>query len=153
MEKMPARHDYLEIEKLDKELLVYNPVSNEAHALNPTTALILEKCDGQTLRSEVILALEAGEPGPEVLEFGLAELAAAGLLKDVEKAPNTISRREFATRWGGLAVAIPLVLSITAPRPADAQSIGTTTTGIMTTTTTTTTTTGTFIGTFTGTGA
>ena len=53
-----ARQEDLVIEGLDGETLVYDMRTHKAHCLNPTAALVWNRCDGRATVGEMRAALE-----------------------------------------------------------------------------------------------
>lgn len=115
-----ARRDGLVVRELSGELLVYDRDRNKAHCLNETAALIWNHCDGQTtVRGMVeLLRNHSGAPVDEqVIWYALDQFAKDHLLEERVKRPveiRRLSRRQLVQRIG-LAVSIPLVVSIVAP--------------------------------------
>jgi hypothetical protein len=116
-----ARRERLLVEELPDEVLVYDLDRNKAHCLNQTAALIWNHCDGQTSVEEMAIILQQHSQervDPEVVWFGLEQLRKARLIDRPVARPigrDRLSRRELVKRIG-LAVSIPLVLSIIAPQ-------------------------------------
>jgi len=123
-----ARSKDLIIEELADEVLVYDLSTDKAHCLNRMSALIWKNCDGTTSESElaVILQRELGTPtSTQVVKLGLEELAGHGLLQeDVVASPGErLSRRRLIQNLGlSAAMALPLIMSISAPAAAGAGS-------------------------------
>ena len=123
-----ARSKDLIIEELADEVLVYDLSTDKAHCLNRMSALIWKNCDGTTSESElaVILQRELGTPtSTQVVKLGLEELAAHGLLQeDMGASPGErLSRRRLIQNLGlSSAMALPLIMSISAPAAAGAGS-------------------------------
>jgi hypothetical protein len=133
-----ARRDRLILRELENETLVYDQARDEAHCLNHTAALVWKHCDGQTSVDEI--ATRLGEElqqtvDPKVVWLALAQLRRKRLLlEEVSRVrPNSfrlnspgrprISRRELALRLGhAMIIALPLITTIVAPRPASAGS-------------------------------
>jgi hypothetical protein len=125
-----ARRDEIICKEIDGELLVYDCASEKAHCLNESAAAIWKLCDGQTTACEIAESLTRGN-GRTVDErlvwLGLDELRRKHLLAEPKKWPqaergrSTLSRREAIRRIGlGAAIALPIVVTITAPTPAQA---------------------------------
>jgi len=121
-----ARKEGLLVEELPDEVLVYDLDRKKAHCLNKTAALIWQHCDGKRSVSEIALAVSHILNGPideEVVWYGLKHLSKNRLLqKDVAlpgKLPN-VTRRDLIRKIG-LAVSVPLVISVLAP-PASAAA-------------------------------
>jgi Coenzyme PQQ synthesis protein D (PqqD) len=123
-----ARTKDLIIEELADEVLVYDLTTDKAHCLNRMSALIWKNCDGGKTESELaaILQRELGTPTPtQVVKLGLEELAGHGLLQeDAFASPGKrVSRRRLIQNLGlSAALALPLVMSISAPAAAGAES-------------------------------
>jgi hypothetical protein len=120
-----ARRDDLLIEELPTELLVYDQRCHRAHCLNASAAAVFQCADGT--RTMADLASAAGErlqaPFTEDLTWlALQELDKNDLLDTrLPLVPEGASRRSVLAA-GASAVLLPLVLAITAPTPAYAQS-------------------------------
>jgi len=115
-----ARHKDLLVQELPDELLVYDLESHRAHCLNKTAALVWKRCDGLTSFSAVArdLSNEVSSPIDEdVVRLALDQLEKAHLLDgQIELKPrqDRVSRRKLI-KTIGIAAAIPLVTSLTAP--------------------------------------
>ncbi|HVQ36424.1 MAG TPA: PqqD family protein [Pyrinomonadaceae bacterium] len=142
-----ARRDGLIRKEVDGELLVYDRERNQAHCLNGSAAAIFKLCDGHTPVKEIAASLtkEVGATVDErVVWLALTDLRRTHLLDEArstlasddsnrsnQKQKNDewprvtlgMSRREAVRRIGlGVAIALPVVISITAPTPAQALS-------------------------------
>lgn len=133
-----ARRDRLIVRELENETLVYDQVRDEAHCLNQTAALVWKHCDGRTSVDEI--AARLGDElqqnvDPKVVWLALAQLRGKRLLFErlprqatrsirLRKSDATrLSRRELALRLGhAMVIALPLITTIVAPRPASAVS-------------------------------
>ncbi len=122
-----ARREGLLIENLPEEVLVYDLDRKKAHCLNQTAALIWNHCDGKTSVRELAGILKDHCESPvdeEVVWFALDQLGKTHLLAERVSRPSDgvrISRRQLIQRVG-LAVSVPLVLSILAPTASAALS-------------------------------
>ena len=122
-----ARRERLLIEELSDEVLVYDLDRKKAHCLNRTAALIWNHCDGKTSVKELgsMLQQETDKVVEEdVVWFGLDRLHKARLLQAPPVRPDgkdKLSRRELVKKIG-LAVSIPLVVTILAPQASAALS-------------------------------
>jgi len=122
-----ARRERLLIEKLSDEVLVYDLDRKKAHCLNQTAALIWNHCDGQTSLEEMAVVLQEQSEvkvDHDVVWYGLDQLRRARLVEESVAMPNgatKVSRRELIRRLG-LAVAVPTVASILAPKASAALS-------------------------------
>jgi hypothetical protein len=129
-----ARAARLVIKELAGEVLVYDLTRDKAHCLNASAAAIWKRCDGRTSTKEIAASLtkEVGETVDEgVVWLALAALQRSHLLEDVGVWPTQmiaakgLSRREAVRRIGlGAVIAVPLVISITAPTAVQAISCG-----------------------------
>jgi hypothetical protein len=128
-----ARKERLIVENLEGETLIYDAAADKAHCLNPTAALIWKSCDGKhTLpQLEAILPSDLSRDNAgAVVRFCLQELSNRKLLSDDHRTSlvqaEHLTRRSLLRKIGvaaaASAVAIPLVTSIVAPRPAAAAS-------------------------------
>ena len=123
-----ARADRLVIEALQHEVLVYDLDRQKAHCLNDAAVLIWNHCDGKTSIKEMsrILSEHSSEQVDEgVVWLGLDRLRRANLLEGrIPQMPGSsegMSRRQAVKRIG-LALSIPLVVSIIAPQASAALS-------------------------------
>lgn len=115
-----ARKDGLLVEELPDEILVYDLDRKKAHCLNQTAALIWQHCDGQRSVGEIALALSHHLNAPiddEVVWYGLKHLNKTRLLEEDIVQPSELpnATRRDLIRKIGLAVSVPLVISVLAP--------------------------------------
>jgi Coenzyme PQQ synthesis protein D (PqqD) len=119
-----ARRDGLVVKTVGDEVLVYDLERARAHSLDGLAAAIWRRCDGHRPVAALAAAVRA-ETGVPVtaaaVEYGLAALGRARLLAGERPALGPTRRQVLAKI--GTAAAIPLVLSITAPTAAQAQSL------------------------------
>ena len=122
-----ARKEGLLVEELSDEVLIYDLDRSKAHCLNQAAALVWKHCDGETSVAEIVQILGATLNAPvdeETVWFGLREMGSRHLLqKQVLPASGKvrISRRELIHRVG-LAVSVPLVVSVLAPTASASTS-------------------------------
>lgn len=124
-----ARRQGMVIKEVDNEVLIYDLERDKAHCLNPSAAAIWRRCDGKTTTPALASSL-AEETGTRVDEdliwLGLQDLDRNHLLESgvspVEMVvAKSMTRREAVRRIGlGAAIALPLVISITAPTAVQA---------------------------------
>lgn len=125
-----ARKDKLTVRELPDETLVYDLERHKAHCLNRTSALVWKHCDGQTGVAELaqMLQRELRIPDSEaVVQLALEQLSRRHLLEQpVEPLSNEarISRREILKRLAITAVALPLAMTIAAPKAYAGVSTG-----------------------------
>ena len=122
-----ARRERLLVEELPDEVLVYDLDRNKAHCLNQTAALIWNHCDGQTSVEDMAIILQQDSQervNQDVVWFGLDQLQKARLIDRPvarQQSGPRLSRRELVKQIG-LAVSIPLVASILAPKASASAS-------------------------------
>jgi hypothetical protein len=124
-----ARSTGLVVEHLADETLIYDLERDEAHHLNPTAATVFVLCDGRATLDQLAAraATQLGQPVSIEITYEAVELLAARrLLVETPAAQDGVSRREVVRRaakvGAAAAVAAPLIESIVAPTPAQAQS-------------------------------
>ena len=116
-----ARQDDLVVQELPDELLVYDLKNHNAHCLNETAAFVWNHCDGATTVGEMVKLMEEKWRQPvqeELVWFALSNLSRADLLRAPIVLPETksrFSRRSSIKQLLGALVAIPVIMSITAP--------------------------------------
>ncbi len=123
-----ARKNKLIVKDLPDETLVYDLENDKAHCLNQTAARIWQYCDGN--RSIAEIAELMSTPGNTPVAEGVVLLALDQLQKFAlldNEAPRTfqlagMNRRELVRRIGIGALALPIILSIAAPTPAQTAS-------------------------------
>jgi hypothetical protein len=115
----------LVIRELDDETLVYDMDRDEAHCLNRTAALVWKMCDGNTtvLAAAGKLKSELGMPvEKDLVHFSIKQLQKFNLVERSFKFP-TVDRRDLVLKYAPAAlVLLPVIVSITAPTPAQAAS-------------------------------
>ena len=124
-----ARKDDLIVKEMPDEVLIYDLLSDKAHCLNRTAAMVWNRCDGRTspaaiasrLKRELNVAVDE-----RVVWLALNQLSKNNLLEEKIVLPSVMvgmNRREVIRALGVAAVlAAPIVTSIVAPTPAHAQS-------------------------------
>jgi hypothetical protein len=122
-----ARKEKLIVKELADETLVYDLESDKAHCLNQTAASVWKHCDGNTTVAELgaLLERETNASVPdEVVFLALDQLNKFALLEETPEMPFQfagMNRRELVRRIGIGALALPLIISISAS-PAEAQA-------------------------------
>lgn len=121
-----ARTERLLIEELPDEVLVYDLDRKKAHCLNSTAALIWNHCDGNTSVKDLVAILEKQSKAKvqeDVVWFGLDQLRTARLIEGppAPSGKEKLSRRDLVKRIG-LAVAVPTIVSVLAPKASAALS-------------------------------
>jgi hypothetical protein len=129
-----ARTEKLIVKEIDDEVLVYDLVSDKAHCLNYTSALVWKNCDGTKSVSEINARLAEHSDTPideRVVWLALDQLERFKLLDQVAPRPSHLSsmnRRQLVRTMSVAALALPVIVSIAA-QPAYAQASCLTPTG------------------------
>ena len=124
-----ARKKSLIIKELPSETLVYDLETDKAHCLNETAARVWKNCDGRQTVAQLreLTEKETNSPVPEEMVWlALDQLEQFKLLETAVSQPPQISgmsRRQMIRLVGTAAIAVPVITSIVAPRPAQAQSL------------------------------
>jgi hypothetical protein len=125
-----ARTEKLIIKELDDEVLVYDLVSDKAHCLNHTAALVWKNCDGKKSVPQInaAIATEAEAPVDQnVVWLALEQLEKFKLLSATPPPPAIfagMNRRQVMRGIGLAAIALPAIVSIVAPTAVSAASCG-----------------------------
>jgi coenzyme PQQ synthesis protein D (PqqD) len=121
-----ARTENLVIRELDDEILVYDMTRDKAHCLNQTAALIWRQCDGKTTGTQAARAL--GKELDTMVDADLVWLAVKQLQKfhlvDGSGKSPSVSRRDLVLKYAPLAMALPVIMSISTPTSAQAATCG-----------------------------
>ena len=121
-----ARKDRLIVKELPDEVLVYDLDRDEAHCLNRTAGMVWKYCDGEKSVAQIneLLAKETSTSVPEeVVLLALDQLEKFKLLDNAAAEVfqlQGMNRREVVRRVGFAALALPMIISISAS-PAEAQ--------------------------------
>jgi hypothetical protein len=107
------------------DIIVYDERSKGIHTLNAGMADVWEACDGTN--SDAHIALLTGLT-PTLVNDALVKLSQAGLLETPwgSGAPRQSRRRLLKQAGAGIAVAVPTIISVTAPAAAWNASCGST---------------------------
>jgi hypothetical protein len=127
-------HDDVVVQEVLNEVVIYDLPRDKAHALNPTAAQVYRWCDGQT--SPQAMAERVAEinslsrrQGDALVGLALKLLQQEDLVAwtgTLVPAMRSVTRRSALARVG-VAALVPVVYSLVAPTPAQAQSNATTT--------------------------
>ena len=124
----PKRIETVHVETLEGELCIYDWQRMEVHNLNPTAATVWQLCDGQTSPQQMAARLP-GDLTPaqaeELVWLTLQRLEKAHLLQSEVVKPagrGVLTRRELLVGLGVTAALLPVISSIVAPGPVEAQS-------------------------------
>lgn len=124
-----ARKKGIVVRELPDEVLIYDMLRFKAHCLNHAAASIWKQCNGRRTVEEI--ALKAGRELDSPVPPGAVWLAVSQLEKlhlfdgAVARPPRVarISRRDMIGRLGvSSALAIPVIMSMAAPTPAQVVS-------------------------------
>jgi hypothetical protein len=123
-----ARQSQLVIKELASETLVYDESNHQAHCLNQTAAFVWKHCDGRrsirTLARLMEKEMNAGV-SEQTVRFAIKQLEQSRLLEASPPGSSWLpqtSRRELIRTLGVAAVALPIIVSVVAPRAAAAAS-------------------------------
>jgi len=119
-----SRTKDLIVRELDDETLVYDLQRNEAHCLNLTAALVWQHCDGVMTANQAARSLQSKLSVPvdtDLVWLAIRQLERFHLVESSVKSP-TVSRRKLILKYAPAAVALPVILSIIAPTPAQGAS-------------------------------
>lgn len=114
------------IRELDDETLVYDTLRDKAHCLNRTAALVWKQCDGSTTAGEAVRSLNVASSfsvDEDVVWLAVKQLERFHLVEGSAKPPS-VSRRALVLKYAPAALALPVIMSITAPTPAGTSSCG-----------------------------
>jgi hypothetical protein len=123
-----ARQEGLNVQPVGAELLVFDGVSENAHALNGPAAFVWQHADGTRTADEIAreMTREFGmQVDAQVVWYALDELKRRQLLETQGSVPpewQGMNRRQFLKRVTAGAVLLAVVTSIVTPSPASAQS-------------------------------
>jgi hypothetical protein len=119
-----ALRDNLVIRELDDETLVYDTERDEAHCLNRTAALVWELCDGKTTPVQATRSLQSklgADVDSDLVWLAVRQLQKFHLVERAAKSPS-VSRRDLVLKYAPAALALPVIMSISAPTPAQSAS-------------------------------
>ena len=112
------------IRELDDETLVYDTGRDKAHCLNQTAALVWEQCDGKTTAAQAARSLQGkldASVDTDLVWLAVKQLERFHLVESSAKSPS-VSRRALVLKYAPAALALPVIMSITAPTPAGAAT-------------------------------
>jgi len=119
-----AVRENLVIRELDDETLVYDTERDEAHCLNHTAALVWELCDGETTPTQAARSLQnklGADVDSDLVWLAVKQLQKFHLVERSTQFPS-VSRRDLVLKYGPLIMSLPVIMSISAPTPAQAAS-------------------------------
>ncbi len=116
-----ARQQNLILRELSDEMLVYDSKSDKAHCLNRTSALVWKYCDGHNTVKEItrLLTKELNVPiKDDLVWLALQQLDRNQLLEEGLERPigmEHLSRRKLLRKYLPATLALPVIISLTAP--------------------------------------
>jgi hypothetical protein len=122
-----ARTKDLVIRELGDETLVYDLVTDKAHCLNQCAALVWKSCDGKTTAEKAARALSEKLGAPvdkDVVWLALDQLRRFDLVESYEppRLVRSVTRRDLVLKYAPAVLALPAIMSISAPTPAQNAS-------------------------------
>jgi Coenzyme PQQ synthesis protein D (PqqD) len=116
---------------LGGETILYDKNTCRTYSLNATSMLIWQHCDGQTNLEQLeqyVTRQGQSEGADAIVQLALDRLVRVGLVVGPARAPATdrITRRHALKRAAliGAGMALPAVIAVLAPTPAQAGSCG-----------------------------
>ena len=117
-------NEKLVISELDDETLIYDQETDQAYCLNQISASVWKRCDGKTTVKQAVRSLQS-ELGiavdSDVVWLAVKQLRRYRLVDRLGEYPQ-VSRRDLVLKYAPAALALPLIMSISAPTPAQAVS-------------------------------
>jgi hypothetical protein len=127
--KLPSlRTENFIVNELPNELLIYDLGKNRAFCLNETARAIMNECGGETSIDEAIVNLKCklkAKVTEEMIWMVVEQFQKFDLLKDGYQVPiqtTKVSRRKILQSVAALGIAFPVITSLVAPTPVNAQS-------------------------------
>jgi hypothetical protein len=115
-----ARKDKLTIQQLPDETLVFDHEHSKAHCLNPIASRVWKACDGRTSLAKLARRLELPEAA---VGLALEQLDRRHLLQSSVRNLSAEKRRSRRDLLRKIALAaLPVIMTITVPRAAQAAS-------------------------------
>jgi len=112
------------IRELEDETLVYDVARDKAHCLNRTASMVWKQCDGSTTAKEALRSLNSAFTVPvdeDVIWLAVKQLERFHLVESSARSPS-VSRRALVLKYAPAALALPVIMSISAPAPAGVSS-------------------------------
>lgn len=123
-----ARREGLNVQMLGAEIIVFDPATESAHALNGPAAFVWQHADGTRTVDEIAcdMTRKFGAPADaQVVRYALDQLSKRHLMDEtgVPAAPwQGMTRRQLLKRAVAGAIVLAVVTTIVVPSPAHAQS-------------------------------
>jgi len=131
--KARGPQDGLWVHPIGEEVIVYDLTQHRARSLNGAAATVWRWCDGQTTPEQMTQRLQAdsqlpAEEAAALVSFALNRLDKARLLEpgSGRNEQPSVTRREMLRRLktAGVALTLPVILTLSAPTAAMAQTGG-----------------------------
>lgn len=119
-----AVRDNLVIRELDDETLIYDMDRDEAHCLNHTAAMVWQQCDGKKTAIQAARSMQrklGTSVDTDLIWLAVKQLEKFHLVERAQKSPS-VSRRDLVLKYAPAALALPVIMSISAPTPAQTGS-------------------------------
>lgn len=121
-----ARRENLVIQEVPEEILVFDLITNKAHCLNQTAAMVWKACDGNKSVSDIatLISEQSGNKvNDDLVWLAIDQLNENNLLaSEIEKGFVDSGRRAAIKKIGMASmIALPIVASLAAPRSAMAS--------------------------------
>lgn len=123
MNKLPiARNENIIVQNSGKEILIYDLLTNKAYALNETSAIVYQACDGKTSFDDLKSYSNFTD---DIIFLALDNLRKENLIQSAKVNYFAgLSRREVVRKIGFASlIALPVITSLIAPHAASAASI------------------------------
>jgi hypothetical protein len=117
------RRDDVVVQEIDRETMVYDPLTAEFHLLHPLAAFVFRRADGQMPLARILDEARVtlgGELSSADMDVAVAELERVNLLRHPESVEvKRVTRRAMMQRLAAAAVlAVPLITTMAAPAAA-----------------------------------
>ena len=119
-----ARTKDLIVRELGDETLVYDIERDEAHCLNHVAGFVWRQFDGKTIAQQAAQRLQRKfgvSVDSDLVWLAINQLQRFHLLAESLKSPS-VSRRQVMLKYAPAALALPVIMSISAPTAAQTQS-------------------------------
>lgn len=131
MQKLPkAKYKNIVVQQANKDLLLYDLISNKAFCLNETSAFIWQLCDGKNSVENISRQLSKhfnANLDENFVWLAIEQFKRDGLLDEkmlIEIDFGGLSRRQVIKKVGlATMIALPLISSVVAPNAAMSQSV------------------------------
>jgi Coenzyme PQQ synthesis protein D (PqqD) len=125
MKTLPiAKTNNILVQELKDETLLYNLETNQVYCLNKTAAFVWQSLDGQH-NLEQIKQLSKYNLDDELIFLTIDEFNRNNLLQEkleTNLSNEKMNRRTLLAKYGAMAIALPLITTIAAPKSIQAQS-------------------------------